>query len=130
MPMRRGRLGTAIVFIKQIEKFDVEWVEQPTPAKDLYGLARVRRAVRPHRRQPHLLDFRGRAASPQGRRRRRHRDRYVQTGGFLTYKKAVALCEARDSRQPPFLGRVGNWNAAACHVVASSPPFLTPIKAT
>src|SRR5204863_5265935 len=37
--------GTAIRFIKQIEQYDVEWVEQPTPMKDMEALSRLRTAV-------------------------------------------------------------------------------------
>lgn len=37
--------GAAVRFIKQIERFDVEFVEQATPAKDFDGLAHVRRAT-------------------------------------------------------------------------------------
>lgn len=118
--------GTAIRFIKQIEKFDVEWVEQPTPAKDLDGLARVRRAVQtPIAANQTSWTF----EDVQQVLKADAADVIVidmyQTGGLLTYKKAVALCEASGIPvNHHSWGELGIGNAAACHVVASSPPFL------
>jgi L-alanine-DL-glutamate epimerase-like enolase superfamily enzyme len=37
--------GTAIQMIRKLEPFDLEFVEQPTPRRDLAGLAHVRRSV-------------------------------------------------------------------------------------
>lgn len=118
--------GTAIRFIKQIEKFDLEWVEQPTPAKDIDALARVRRAVNTpvaaNQTCWTLEDvqqvLKADAADVIVI------DQY-QTGGLLTYKKAVALCEASGIPVNHHAwGELGVATAAGAHVVASSPPFL------
>lgn len=118
--------GTAIRFIKQIEKFDVEWVEQPTLAKDIDALARVRRAVNtPIAANQSSWTFH----DVQQVLKRDAADVIVidqfQTGGLLTYKKAVALCEASGIPvNHHSWGELGVAAAAAAHVVASSPPFL------
>lgn len=118
--------GTAIRFIKQIEKFDVEWVEQPTPAKDLAALARVRRAVQtPIAANQTSWTF----EDVQQVLKSDAADVIVmdmyQTGGLLTYKKAVALCEASGIPvNHHSWGELGIGTAAAAHMVASSPPFL------
>lgn len=118
--------GTAIRFIKQIEKFDVEWVEQPTPAKDLDGLARVRRAVNtPIAANQTSWTFH----DVQQVLKREAADIIVidqyQTGGLLTYKKTVALCEASGIPvNHHSWGELGVGTAASAHVVVSSSPFL------
>ena len=118
--------GTAIRFIKQVERFDLEWVEQPTPMKDIDGLAHVRRAVQTpigaNQTSWTLHDI-------QQVIRRDAADVMVidhyQTGGLLTYKKAVALCEAAGLPvNHHSWGELGVGTAAGAHVVASSPPFL------
>jgi len=118
--------GTAVRFIKQIEKFDVEWVEQPTPAKDIDALARVRRAVNTpvaaNQTSWTLEDvmqvLKADAADVIVI------DQY-STGGLLTYKKAVAICEASGIPvNHHSWGELGIASAAGAHVVASSPPFL------
>jgi L-alanine-DL-glutamate epimerase-like enolase superfamily enzyme len=118
--------GTAIRFIKQIEKYDIEWVEQPTPLKDIDGMARVRRAVNTpiaaNQTSWTLEDvqqvLKADAADVIVI------DQY-QMGGLLTYKKAVALCEASGIPVNHHCwGELGIGTAAGAHVVASSPPFL------
>ena len=118
--------GTAIRFIKQIEKFDIEWIEQPTPAKDIDGLARVRRAVNTpvaaNQTSWTLEDVQQVLKSDAA-------DVIVidqyQTGGLLTYKKAIALCEASGIPvNHHSWGELGVGTAAGAHVVASSPPLL------
>jgi muconate cycloisomerase len=37
--------GTAVERIRRLERYDLDWVEQPTPAGDVAGLAHVRRSV-------------------------------------------------------------------------------------
>jgi L-alanine-DL-glutamate epimerase-like enolase superfamily enzyme len=118
--------GTAIRFIKQIEKFDVEWVEQPTPMKDMDALARVRRAVQtPIAANQTSWTF----EDVQQVLKADAADVVVidqyQTGGLLTYKKAVALCEASGIPvNHHSWGELGVGTAAGAHIVASSPPFL------
>jgi len=118
--------GTAIRFIKQIEQFDVEWVEQPTPGKDLQGLAHVRRSVNtPIAANQTSWTF----EDVQQVLKADAADVIVidqyQTGGLLTYKKAVALCEASGIPvNHHSWGELGIGTAAGAHVVASSPPFL------
>ena len=118
--------GTAIRFIKQIEKFDVEWVEQPTPGKDLQGLAHVRRSVKtPIAANQTSWTF----EDVQQVLKADAADVIVidqyQTGGLLTYKKAVALCEASGIPvNHHSWGELGIGTAAGAHMVASSPPFL------
>jgi L-alanine-DL-glutamate epimerase-like enolase superfamily enzyme len=118
--------GSAIRFIKQIEKFDLEWVEQPTPAKDIDALARVRRAVNtPIAANQTSWTFQ----DVQEVLKRDAADVIVidqyMTGGLLTYKKAVALCEASGIPvNHHSWGELGVATSAAAHVVASSPPFL------
>lgn len=118
--------GTAIRFIKQIEQYDVEWVEQPTPMKDVEALARLRNAVNTpiaaNQTSWALKDvqqvLRNDAADVVVM------DHY-QTGGLLTYKKAVACCEASGIPvNHHSWGELGVGTAAGAHVVASSPPFL------
>ena len=118
--------GTAIRFIKQIERFDVEWVEQPTPMKEIDALAQVRRAVNTpiaaNQTSWTLHDV-------QQVLKRDAADVIVidqfQVGGLLTYKKAAALCEAAAiGLNHHSWGEFGVGTAAAAHVVASSPPFL------
>jgi len=118
--------GTAIRFIKQIERFDVEWIEQPTPAKDIDALARVRRAVNtPVAANQTSWTF----EDVQQVLKADAADVIVidqyQVGGLLTYKKAVALCEASGIPVNHHAwGELGIATAAGAHVVASSPPFL------
>jgi L-alanine-DL-glutamate epimerase-like enolase superfamily enzyme len=118
--------GTAIRFIKQIEKFDLEWVEQPTLAKDIDALARVRRAVQtPIAANQTSWTFH----DVQQVLKRDAADVIVidqfQTGGLLTYKKAIALCESSGVPVNHHAwGELGVATAAAAHVVASSAPFL------
>jgi L-alanine-DL-glutamate epimerase-like enolase superfamily enzyme len=118
--------GTAIRFIKQIEQYDVEWVEQPTPNKDMEALARVRHSVRtPIAANQTSWTFH----DVQQVLRHDAADVMVidhyQTGGLLTYKKAVALCEASGIPvNHHSWGELGIGTAAGAHVVASSPPFL------
>ena len=118
--------GSAIRFIKQIERFDLEWVEQPTLMKDIDGLARVRRAVNtPIAANQTSWTFH----DVQEVLKRDAADVIVidqyQTGGLLTYKKAIALCEASGIPVNHHAwGELGIGTAAAAHIVASSPPFL------
>ena len=118
--------GTAIRIIKQIEKFDVEWVEQPTPAKDIDALAHVRRAVNtPIAANQTCWTFQ----DVQQVLKRDAADVMVfdfyQVGGLLTYKKAIALCEASGIPVNHHCwGELGIGTAAGAHIVASSPPFL------
>jgi L-alanine-DL-glutamate epimerase-like enolase superfamily enzyme len=118
--------GTAIRFIKQIERFDVEWVEQPTPMKDIDALARVRRAVNtPIAANQTSWTFQDvQQVLKQDAADVIVIDHY-QTGGLLTYKKAIALCEASGIPvNHHSWGELGVGTAAGAHVVASSPPFL------
>ena len=104
--------GAAVRFIKQIEKFDVEFVEQPTPAKDFDGLAHVPSCDEyADRSEPDLLDAAGRARSGEERRGGCDRDRPVH------HRRSSELQEGRGdlrssgtTRQSPLLGRVGYRN--------------------
>jgi L-alanine-DL-glutamate epimerase-like enolase superfamily enzyme len=118
--------GTAIRFIKQIEKYDVEWVEQPTPMKEVEQLAHIRRAVNtPIGANQTCWTFH----DVQQVLRNDAADVIVmdfyQTGGILTYKKAIAACEGSGIPvNHHSWGEFGIGNAAGAHVVASSPPCL------
>ena len=118
--------GAAVRFIKQIEKFDIEFVEQPTPAKDFDGLAHVRRATntpiaanQTSWTLQDVLEVVKRDAADVI-----VTDQYT-TGGLLNYKKAVAICEAAGLPVNHHCwGELGIGTAAGAHMVASSPPFL------
>ncbi len=118
--------GTALRFIKQIEQYDIEWVEQPTPMKEVEALAHLRKAVQTpiganqttwtlHDVQQVLRNDAADVVVMD----------FYQTGGILTYKKAIALCEASGIPVNHHCwGEFGVGTAAGAHVVASSPPFL------
>jgi L-alanine-DL-glutamate epimerase-like enolase superfamily enzyme len=118
--------GTAIRFIKQIEPYDVEWVEQPTPHKEIEALARVRHAVStPIAANQTSWTFH----DVQQVLRQDAADVIVmdqyQAGGLLTYRKAIALCEASGIPvNHHSWGEFGVGIAAGAHVIVSSPPFL------
>ena len=44
-PNEAWDLATAVERIRRLEHYDLDWVEQPTPAGDVDGLAHVRRSV-------------------------------------------------------------------------------------
>ena len=44
-PNEAWDLATAVDRIRRLEQYDLDWVEQPTPAGDVNGLAHVRRSV-------------------------------------------------------------------------------------
>jgi L-alanine-DL-glutamate epimerase-like enolase superfamily enzyme len=44
-PNEAWDLATAVDRIRRLEQYDLDWVEQPTPAQDVDGLAHVRRSV-------------------------------------------------------------------------------------
>jgi L-alanine-DL-glutamate epimerase-like enolase superfamily enzyme len=44
-PNEAWDLATAVDSIRRLERYDLDWVEQPTPAQDVAGLAWVRRKV-------------------------------------------------------------------------------------
>jgi L-alanine-DL-glutamate epimerase-like enolase superfamily enzyme len=120
--------GAAVRIITQLERYDLEWVEQPTPADDIESLAYVRRAV-----HTPIAANQSSWTLPEVQRVLRAdaadvvvTDQY-QSGGLLGYKKAAALCEA--SAIPishHAWGELGVGNAAGAHVVAATPNFLSP----
>ena len=44
-PNEAWDLATAVDRIRRLERYDLDWVEQPVPAQDIAGLAHVRRSV-------------------------------------------------------------------------------------
>lgn len=44
-PNEAWDVATAVDRIRRLEQYDLDWVEQPTPAQDIPGLAHVRRSV-------------------------------------------------------------------------------------
>ena len=70
---RPGTRATAVDRIRLLEQYDLDWVEQPTPAGDVNGLAHVRRSVeRQDRRRPgRVHDEPAPARAREGGRRRR-----------------------------------------------------------
>jgi len=44
-PNEAWDVATAVDRIRRLEQYDLDWVEQPTPAQDIRGLAHVRRSV-------------------------------------------------------------------------------------
>lgn len=119
-------VATAVRVIRQIEKFDIEWVEQPIPMKDLDGLAHLRRTL----------------STPIGANqscwtledvltviRREATDVMVMdpytTGGLLSFRKAIGICEAAGIPVNfHSWGELGIGHAAGAHMVAACPPFL------
>ncbi len=67
--------ATAVDRIRRLERYDLDWVEQPTPAQDVAGLAHVRRSVQTKIAPTRRLFVPGAAASAafRARGRRRHR---------------------------------------------------------
>ena len=52
-PNEAWDVATAVERIRRLEQYDLDWVEQPVPARDVAGLAHVRRSVeREDRRRP------------------------------------------------------------------------------
>ena len=43
-PNEAWDVATAVESIRRLEQYDLDWVEQPTPAQDVPGLAWVRRS--------------------------------------------------------------------------------------
>lgn len=118
--------GTAIRFIKQIEQYDVEWVEQPTPHKEIEALAHVRKSVlTPIGANQTCWTFKDVMQTLRADSADVIVMDHYQTGGLLTYKKAIALCEASGIPvNHHSWGELGIGTAAGAHVVASSAPFL------
>ena len=118
--------GTAIRFIKQVEKFDLEWVEEPVIINDLNALAHVRRSVNTpiaaNQSSWTLYDAKRILQANAA-------DVLVidqwQMGGLLFYKKAAALAEAYGvGVNHHSWGETSVGHFAGFHVVASSPNFL------
>ena len=119
--------GTAIRVIKQIEKYDVEWVEEPLMSKDLNAWARVRHAVRTpiaaNQASWGLFDVKD--VLHQGAADVLVIDQW-QVGGLSAYKKSAALAEAYGiGMSHHSWGETSVGHFAAFHVVASSPNFLS-----
>ncbi len=118
--------GTAIRFIKQIEKYDVEWVEQPCLSKNIDELAYIRRSVN----TPIAADQSSWTFYDVRQVLQKQAadvvviDQY-HVGGLLAYKKCAALAEAYGiPLSHHSFGDLGVGFTAALHVIASTPGFL------
>jgi L-alanine-DL-glutamate epimerase-like enolase superfamily enzyme len=119
-------VGTAIRFIKQIEKYDVEWVEQPCLSKNIDELAHIRRSVNTPigADQSAWTFYDVRQVLQKQAADVLIIDQY-QVGGLLAYKKCAALAEAYGiPLNHHSFGDLGVGFAAALHVIASTPGFL------
>ena len=118
--------GTAIRFIKQVEKFDLEWVEEPVIIKDLNALAHVRRSVN----TPIAANQSSWTLYDVKRILQANAAAVVvidqwQMGGLLAYKKAAALAEAYGiGVNHHSWGETSVGHFAGFHVAASSPNFF------
>jgi L-alanine-DL-glutamate epimerase-like enolase superfamily enzyme len=117
-------LAYAIRYIKKIERFDIEWVEQPLLVWDIDGMAELRRRVNtPIAAQivdkADVYDYVSKQAA----------DHILidprTTCGIFNCKKAAAIAEAVGI--PVSLHSSGELGVATCafaHLVASTPNFL------
>ena len=118
--------GAAVRIIKEMEEYQLEWVEQPTPSYDVNGLAKVRKSVKTpiaadqgcwtihdvynilHHEAADVLVL----------------DPY-KTGGLWEYKKAAAVAEsAAVPVNHHAWGELGVGLFAGAHVIASTTNFL------
>jgi L-alanine-DL-glutamate epimerase-like enolase superfamily enzyme len=116
--------GFAIKMIKKLERYDIEYIEDPTYS---YGLTRVKEAVdtpiSSGAETPHdiLRIIKDESADIIG-----HVDPRMQ-GGILNSKKACAICEMAGL---PVVAHAG-WELsiathAVLHIAASTPNFILP----
>lgn len=87
--------ATAVDRIRRLERYDLDWVEQPTPAGDINGLAHVRRAtgvkiaadqaVFTTSQLLHVLEKRAADVIVQGSH---------DAGGLLRFRQQAFVCEA------------------------------------
>jgi len=114
----------AIKMIKRLERFDIEFVEDPTY---INGMSRVRNAVdTPICSGAETLQEIFRVAKDGAADIIGHIDPKMQ-GGILNSKKACAICEAAGL---PVVGHAG-WELsigthAILHIAASTPNFILP----
>jgi L-alanine-DL-glutamate epimerase-like enolase superfamily enzyme len=118
--------GTAVRFIKQIEKLDLEWIEEPLLIKNLDALAFVRRSVHTPigANQSAWTIYDIRQILEKEAADVLVIDQYT-VGGLLAYKKCAALAEAYGTPlNHHCFGDLGVGFTASLQVIASTPGFL------
>ncbi len=87
--------ASAVDRIRRLERYELDWVEQPTPAQDVAGLAHVRRSVRTKIAADQAVFTTGQLRSVL---EREAADVIVQgahdAGGLLRFRQHAFLCEA------------------------------------
>ncbi len=87
--------ATAVDRIRRLERYDLDWVEQPTPAQDVAGLAHVRRSVQTKIAADQAVFTVGQLRTVL---EREAADVIVQgshdAGGLLRFRQQAFLCDA------------------------------------
>ena len=87
--------ASAVDHIRRLERYGLDWVEQPTPAQDVAGLAHVRRSVRTKIAADQAVFTTGQLRAVL---EREAADVIVQgshdAGGLLRFRQQAFLCEA------------------------------------
>ncbi|HSM41393.1 MAG TPA: enolase C-terminal domain-like protein, partial [Afifellaceae bacterium] len=123
-----GRPDRAIGYIRRLEEFDLDTVEQPVAGEDFEGMARITAAID----TPVVADES--IWTLQDARRAIEmaacdiiKIKIVKTGGLLFARKMAALCEAAGMALVVGHGIAGAvQNAAEAHLAASLPNWKEP----
>ncbi|HKV44280.1 MAG TPA: mandelate racemase/muconate lactonizing enzyme family protein [bacterium] len=120
-------IGTAVRVGRQLEEFDVAWLEEPVPADDLEGYAHLRRSVRvplaAGETEFGLYGFRDLIArgcvdvlQPE----------VARIGGVTAARRLWALAHAHNLLYAPHTGFSGGVaHLASLHLAAAAPNFYT-----
>jgi muconate cycloisomerase len=118
--------ATAVDRIRQLERYDLDWVEQPTPAGDVNGLAHVRRSVSAKiaadqavfttSQLVHVLEKEAADVIVQGSH---------DAGGLLRFRRQAFVCEAFGLRVNRHAFMESEISFYANAQVASTIPNLT-----
>lgn len=118
--------GEAVRLIRQLERFDLELVEQPTSGRNLDELAYVRQRIA----TPLLTNEASWTRHDILAVLKRGAGDVVSVdnqmdGGLLNLKRAAGMCEAAGIPVLKHsLGELGIATYAGCHVIAATPNFL------
>jgi L-alanine-DL-glutamate epimerase-like enolase superfamily enzyme len=98
-PNEMWDLATAVDRIRRLERYDLDWVEQPVPAQDVAGLAHVRRSVGTKIAADQAVFTTGQLRAVLDREAA---DVIVQgshdAGGLYRFKQQAFVCEAHGLR--------------------------------
>jgi len=118
--------ATAVERIRRLERYDLDWVEQPTPAGDVNGLAHVRRSVNVKiaadqavfttRQLLHVLEKEAADVVVQGSH---------DAGGLLRFRQQAFICDAHGLRVNRHAFMESEISFYANAQVASTIPNLT-----